>query len=43
MNTAPENPLGFPEFQAMVMGSSGANSEIDSIVDQYATKKKTVS
>ena len=42
INTAPENPLGFPEFQAMVMGSSGANSEIDSIVDQYATKKKTV-
>lgn len=43
INTAPENPLGFPDFQAMVMGSSVANSEIDSIVDQYATKKKTVS
>ena len=37
MNTAPENPMEFPEFQAMVMGSSGLPQGIK------VTKKKTVS
>ena len=37
INTAPENPMEFPEFQAMVMGSSGLPQGIK------VTKKKTVS
>jgi len=42
-----QNGLGndgeqYQDFRARILNLSGANSEIDSIVDQYATKKKTV-